>query len=217
MINDIDYWDIESWAAHSRKGEVCGIFGCHQPPVKKCDHCGNYYCGKHKNVINSPGHGLKEPDREEFEYSGYNCLILRHPELGLLCGYVGVKAGYVCHGKHYDHLPYADLFSIDVHGGLTFADEGDGSWRPKGYWWLGFDCGHAWDLVPQILELEETVFGSGIMSEFPYRDFTYVKKQVERLADQLATLEFIDWEFTWVWPFLLPVRYARRIYEKRRS
>lgn len=58
---EIDRWDIEDWAAHSRKGEVCGIFGCHSQPVERCEHCGNHYCEEHRWVIRGPGHWTDYP------------------------------------------------------------------------------------------------------------------------------------------------------------
>ncbi|MBA7548936.1 hypothetical protein ES705_41404 [subsurface metagenome] len=148
---------------------------------------------------------LDEPDRDEFEHAGLKCLILRHYELGHLCGYVAVPKGHLCYGKDYDHIPYDDLFPVEVHGGLTFSREGDGDTWPKGYWWLGFDCGHAWDRVPYMpLELGGT-----------YKNFRYVRRETEDLAEKVVTLEFIDWEFTWVWPLLLPLRTARRVWSKK--
>ncbi len=213
-MEKIDQWDVEAWAARSRNGEVCGILGCQYEPVVKCDHCGNMYCTLHAGVLNTPGHQGREPDREEFEHAGYKCIILRHYELGMLCGYVGVKKGHPCYGKHYDHMPYDDLFSIEVHGGLTFSDEDDGSWRPAGYWWLGFDCAHAWDKVPYVDIIAPLL---GHKPYGTYRNFEYVRQETEALANQVATLEFIDWQFTWVWPFLLPVRAARRIWSRRRN
>ena len=148
---------------------------------------------------------LDEPDKAEFEHAGLKCLILRHYELGHLCGYVAVPKGHLCYGKDYDHIPYDDLFPVEVHGGLTFSREGDGDTWPKGYWWLGFDCAHAWDCVPYMpLELGGT-----------YKNFRYVRRETEDLAEKVVTLEFIDWEFTWVWPLLLPLRTARRVWSKK--
>jgi len=148
---------------------------------------------------------LDEPDEEEFEHDGLKCLILRHRELGHLCGYVGVPKGHPCYGKDYDHIPYDDLLSVEVHGGLTFSREGnrDTSW-PQGYWWLGFDCAHAFDIVPYIsLQIGGT-----------YRNFDYVRRETKGLAEQLQKLDFIDWQFSCVWPLLLPIRTARRIWSK---
>ncbi|GAI64324.1 unnamed protein product [marine sediment metagenome] len=154
---------------------------------------------------------LDEPDKDEFEHAGLKCLILRHSELGHLCGYVAVPKGHLCYGKDYDHIPYDDLFPIQVHGGLTWCKEGDGDTWPKGYWWLGFDCAHAWDLVPQMLEL----IGRERREYETYRNFAYVRAQVKSLAEKVVTLEFIDWEFKWVWPLLLPLRTARGIWNKK--
>ena len=49
-MTDVDRWDIELWAANSRKGEVCGIIGCHNKPVTKCERCLNWYCEEHKDI-----------------------------------------------------------------------------------------------------------------------------------------------------------------------
>lgn len=218
---EIDRWDVEDWAAHSRRGEVCGIFGCRNNPAVRCDHYGNYYCEGHSFVLKTPGHTkeanlmsewLDEPNREEFEHAGYRCLILRHHELGHLCGYVGVSKGHPCYGKDYDHIPYDDLFPVEVHGGLTFSRVGDGDTWQKGFWWLGFDCAHAWDLVPYMLlhrELESP--------DSTYKNFQYVRRETEDLASQVATLDFIDWQFKWVWPLLLPPRAARSIWTRNHS
>ena len=152
---------------------------------------------------------LDEPDKDEFEHDGLKCLILRNLELGHLCGYVAVPKGHPCYGKDYDHIPYDDLFPVEVHGGLTFSGEGDGNRWPEGHWWLGFDCAHAWDLVPYMY----MPFGSS----GTYRNFQYVRQETKDLAEQVVTLDFIDWEFKWVWPLLLPIRTARKIWSKSRK
>jgi len=161
---------------------------------------------------------LDEPSREEFEHAGYRCLILRNPELGCLCGYTGVQKGHPCYGKGYEYIPYDDLLPVEVHGGLTFSSVGDGEKWPTGYWWLGFDCAHAWDLVPYMQELIAPL--EPYMQELTaplghrviYKNFQYVRQETKKLADQVAMLEFIDWEFCWVWPLLLPVRAVRGIW-----
>lgn len=122
---------------------------------------------------------MDEPDRQEFEYAGLKCLILRHPELKHLCGYVALPKGHPCYGKDYDDI------GVEVHGGLTFAREGDGKDWAKGYWWLGFDCAHAWDLVPQMVEL----IGRELWEHETYRNFAYVRAQIKSLAEQLAKVK----------------------------
>jgi len=111
-----------------------------------------------------------EPDRLEADYKGLKLLILRNERLGHLCGYVGVPEGHPFYGKDLEQL--ADL---DVHGGVTFTEEGDGKLRPKGFWWIGFDCAHFGDLVPKMRSLGWEV----------YRDIYYVLKETVKLADQI--------------------------------
>jgi len=63
--------------------------------------------------------------------------------LGIRCGYVRVPPEHPYHGLEYDEIPDR----IDVHGALTFsaADEPCEGEAGGGHWWLGFDCGHAFD------------------------------------------------------------------------
>jgi hypothetical protein len=122
---------------------------------------------------------MDEPDREEFEHAGLKCLILRHPELKHLNGYVALPKGHPYYGKGYDDI------DVEVHGGLTFAQEGDGKNWAKGYWWVGFDCAHWGDLVPQIVELLDRE-----PHEFEtYRNFAYVRGEIQDLAEQLAKVK----------------------------
>lgn len=149
---------------------------------------------------------MNEPDREEFEHAGLRCLILRHDEMKHLCGYVGVPKNHPWYGIDYnqclrgcegkpsfispsiinypctwesDHESPEKL--IDVHGGLTFSGMGDGKQRPAGYWWFGFDCAHAWDVVPNLK--------IPYLTEEAYRNFAYVRAEIKRLAEQLAKVK----------------------------
>jgi len=210
---------LSEWKQRSEAGEICGILGCYQNPVIQCPKCLNWYCDEHKDIHfhkadEKVSEWLDEPDRDEFEYAGLKCLILRHPEIGHLCGYVAVPKGYLCYGRHHDHLPYDDIFPIQVHGGLTWSKSGDGKTWPEGYWWLGFDCAHAWDLAPYMLGL---IPHTPIGIHGTYRNLQYVREETGKLASQIATIDFIDWQFQWVWPLLLPVGAARGIWSKRRK
>jgi len=143
---------------------------------------------KHVNDWKIPGPWVSEPDKAQWvdEATDLDCLIVRN-RMGALCGYVGLPPGHPYHGKDYDSTgPDA----LEVHGGLTFAGscneeapEGHGichipePGRPAEVWWLGFDCAHAGDLVPQL-----TMFPTE-----RYRTFDYVRGQCEQLAAQLAT------------------------------
>lgn len=140
-----------------------------------------------------------EPDKAQWvdDATGLDCLIVRN-RLGALCGYVGLPPGHPLHGTDYERA--YDHAEIDVHGGLTFADrcqdgaeDGPGVChvpelgRPHDVWWLGFDCAHACDLVPGMLELPglpERLQAPGYRDV--YRTFDYVRSEVANLAAQLA-------------------------------
>lgn len=130
------------------------------------------------------GEWKNEPDKAHWvdPETNFDCLILRN-KYGALCGYVGVPKGHRLYEKNYD---YEDF---EVHGGLTFSDkcmdtsdESIGICHPetgcanKNVWWLGFDCLHFDDFAPSC----DFGFNEGV-----YRNFSYVKKEVESLAEQL--------------------------------
>lgn len=122
---------------------------------------------------------LNEPDRKEWTAHGLPCVIIRHPHMGHLCGYVGVPEGHPAYSiAYYDSDWNNPVANLDVHGGVTFSEMGDGESLPAGYWWIGFDCAHLGDLCPGF-------HGSG---DGVYRDMTYVTAETERLAVQLAAM-----------------------------
>jgi len=67
---------------------------------------------------------------------GVRFIVMRGPFA--LCGYVGIPSEHPLAGHDYDNIP------VEAHGGLTFGAEGDGL-RPKGFYWYGWDYGHAGD------------------------------------------------------------------------
>lgn len=135
--------------------------------------------GKIKFAVH--GEWEQEPDEEEFVWAELPCLIKRHPNLGHLCGYVGVPPAHphyapkmrdkntfmrkdlVIDGKvvvagrpdlpeRLIDISYEDI-DIGVHGGLTFGEIGKGEhgWQ-EGFHWYGFDCAHSGDYGPYIDE-----------------------------------------------------------------
>jgi hypothetical protein len=134
-----------------------------------------------------------EPDREQWQHAGYACLAVRNHH-GNWCGYVGVDSAHPLYGKSYDDC------DVEVHGGLTYAGKCDGPichvpepGMPDDVWWLGFDCAHAWDLVPGRLafELETPAlrkYAAITRCEETYRDLAYVKASTEKLAEQLRAV-----------------------------
>lgn len=142
-----------------------------------------------------PGPWEKEDDRYEWTTAaGYPGLMTRGP-LGNWCGYAAVPNGHPLWGAAYDAW-----CNIEVHGGLTYsgpcrghichtAKPGD----PDNVWWFGFDCAHAFDFMPAMGPLRaDRSFGPTVPTKFPdevYRDYGYVREQVESLASQLQELE----------------------------
>lgn len=134
---------------------------------------------------------LDEPNQEEFVSSTYHCAIVRHPTMGHLCGYVAVQPGHPFWGKDYDSV------DVEVHGGLTWAaNTVIGIMHPApDLWWFGFDCAHLFDLVPQLWEHEQP--GGMFYGEFrttdkdTYRNWAYVRGEVEGLAAQFAKAEVL--------------------------
>lgn len=124
-----------------------------------------------------------EPDRVEFEHAGLPCLMVRQPRSGHWCGYAAVPPGHPAHGKEYDSL------DVNVHGGLTYGNRCSGQvcHVPKpgesdDVFWFGFDCAHSGDISPAYDR------NLGRYEFEAYRDAEYVRRETERLAEQLAAI-----------------------------
>lgn len=148
-----------------------------------------------------------EPDKVHWidKATDMDCLMVRGP-LGIWCGYVGVTKGHPAFDQDYDDV------GVSVHGGLTYADfcqpgedETVGvchvpqAGRPEHVYWLGFDTGHAYDLIPSMraknrkrfLETGDPLWddSSPIHRAEAYRDRAYVEHEVTDLARQLKDME----------------------------
>lgn len=138
----------------------------------------------------------KEPDLVEWRSDalpGLALLVVRSHTTGALCGYVGVPPGHPFHGKGYQDL---DEVPLDVHGGLTYAGSCAGHichvpapGEPDDVWWLGFDCGHAFDVSPQLDALVRQHSGTPhFRFEYAhYRSLDYVMSEVEKLGKQVLS------------------------------
>lgn len=67
------------------------------------------------------------------------------------CGYVGFEKNHWAYKSQYDYF----IWSVPVHGGLTFA--GDLPELDKNLWWLGFDCAHSGDKTRWNEGIERTL------------------------------------------------------------
>lgn len=143
-----------------------------------------------------PGEWQTEPDRIEWRYKGFPLLMVRNTRVtGSWCGYVGVPSSHPFYKTNYN-----EIGNVDVHGGLTYSDKcrADICHEPKkgesdDIWWLGFDCSHCDDISPKMgatMEFLRKQMGQtmpSILGSYgKYRNVKYVKKECQRLADQLV-------------------------------
>jgi hypothetical protein len=155
------------------------------------------------------GPWLDEPDKVQWpdEATGLPCMVKRGPG-GNWCGYVGVAEGHPLYKKGYtyswdDEVEGPTVNQLEVHGGVTYTDlcaehepgeEGHaichvpGPNDPDPVWWIGFDCGHAWDLSPERTA-RYAKLGIAPFADEVYRDIYYVKAQTVNLAKQLHAID----------------------------
>lgn len=134
-----------------------------------------------------------EPDKAVWvdEDTNLDCMIVRNL-MGALCGYVGMKPDTRLYGLSYDEVNFLiDSNSLEnVHGGLTYGAQCNGllichapdPGCPDHVYWLGFDCLHAFDGCPGYKQ------DNFWPEDRKYRNFAYVKREVESLAQQLWKL-----------------------------
>lgn len=99
---------------------------------------------------------------------------------------------------------------IRVHGGITYSESGNDfiSIPSKlGLWYFGFDCGHGGDYQPKLewslrdmrrLHPDMDPFPEGMFSMDIYRNFEYVKKEVETMAQQLRAIDYLKRRTQWI-------------------
>jgi hypothetical protein len=140
-----------------------------------------------------PGPWENEPDKVQYYDSEFDftCLIVRN-HMGSLCGYVGIPEGHPLYGKDYSSFPF-----IEVHGGITYSDFCQKSGHichipfpgePDNVWWVGFDCSHAWDVVPQLQKTLNDFGRPELLRDGFYKDIDYVKNEIKDLCRQLSEI-----------------------------
>lgn len=129
---------------------------------------------------------LRETHFLLWKEKNYLCCVLRSSEFGHLCGYVGFGKDHPLFGKG-GSPTYKGVDSLDVHGGITWADKICPCIHPnvfdKDLWWLGFDCAHLGDISPTS--------PTQLLFEEPratYRNFEYVREEVINLVKQLEKI-----------------------------
>lgn len=145
-------------------------------------------------------------------YKDHEYLIVLNTN-GHRCGYVAIPPDHpysstpeeertLMGGRPYKHYDY-DSLDIDVHGGLTFMSPDHGLKdllpMPCTDMWIGFDCGHCYDLADlkmfkkyfgqEQYELKESFFKAldhtDISLEQKVREYGYVEEQCHHIIDQL--------------------------------
>lgn len=173
------------------------------PTTKQCGLCGwkwsesgTHYCVNKKTstknaiYINKVGWGegvwQLEPDQSHFTLENGSPGIIKRDDInGALMGYMPIGREHPFHGKSFDKIP------VDVHGGLSFSKneliyDDQLAWfaSSKGWWWIGFDCAHAFDIMPAV--------GNMGMKPYPnatYKPYHYVRWELNRLAMQIERLK----------------------------
>lgn len=132
------------------------------------------------------GPWMTEPDRVQWQHSGYACLLVRRARYGYWCGYVGVDGGHPFYGKDWSDV---DAKIERVHRGLSYSARCEDPichtpepGMPADVWWFGFDCGSIFDLFPGTFANEQLPF------TVTYRAQTYAKHETEKLARQLRAI-----------------------------
>lgn len=120
-----------------------------------------------------------EPDFDIFTTaSGMQGMIWRMSHSGCLNGYVLIPEIHPAFEQDYDSDA---LQGTSAHGGLTFA----GEFKDRGIqgYWIGFDTDHYMDFAPG-----RSSGWAFTDSDTRYRDWEFVKSEVEALAAQLQAL-----------------------------
>jgi hypothetical protein len=124
----------------------------------------------------------------EWKSKGLSCVVTLPREHGHRCGYVRVPPGHPAHGKDYDTEPTVDLL---VHGGPTFTQIEPCTEHEDGQgWWIGFDCGHAFDKYDEP-GYEPTEFSLLHVGDHYWTE-DEVATECEQLAEQLVGMEFAE-------------------------
>lgn len=151
-----------------------------------------------------------EPDYIEWvdPMTEYRC-VMRRNDMGAWCGYVAIPSTHPAHGITNETDVGDELM---CHWGVTYSSCG----HPMDFdlengivtdlWWFGFDCCHAYDLVPaaEILRRKsplEQIFGDlkDIIGEvetnerrWVYRDMAYVEGHIQCILEQLVAYAVLN-------------------------
>jgi len=104
--------------------------------------------------------------------------VIRHPKFLNLNGYIYLSPTHPWYKKHYNEI------DAEVHGGLTYSELD----KETGYWCIGFDTNHAGDLSL----INFMMGGNSDLYDTSYKNWDYVKNEVESLAYQASLIGIAD-------------------------
>lgn len=159
----------------------------------------NLMCQKLK-LESGEGEWINEINRLEFKHAGFDCLINRNQFLAW-CGYVGIPKTHPCYGKEILMQDYT--LPEGVHGGVSYSQEchelicHQTENKEDNLWWIGFDCAHAYDLIPYLNHIRKKWGGNWQKIELDcnikymdvYRNIDYVTNETKNLAEQLLQIQ----------------------------
>jgi hypothetical protein len=93
---------------------------------------------------------------------GFRFAILRGRSA--LCAYLGIPLNHPLAWRKYKSI------DVRVHGGLTYDAPGGDGYLPEGYYWYGWDHGHAGDKVCFAEEVENILASTKEESPIPSTD-----------------------------------------------
>ena len=148
------------------------------------------------------GEWVEELDFIEFEYKGYRATVIRRllkePCAEEECWFGGHLCGYVKIPNEYPPFEEEEI-DLECHGGITFEGIMDEEH------WIGFDCGHAGDLIPTMMQhfkndnlvfntFQKLLIETNPFSKFPalnhiYRNMNYCTEECMKIIDWLRERE----------------------------
>jgi hypothetical protein len=120
----------------------------------------------------------QEGNFKKFNYKGLDCEIFRN-ELGILCGYLTIPKFSKLYQMNMNELP------VNPHGGITYHSQDNSGLK------IGFDCGHAGDLIPYIGNFEKNMYriyayGNKINT---YRNMEYVEQELYTMVNDILNAD----------------------------
>lgn len=131
------------------------------------------------------GEWIEEIDEMDFSYKNYVCAIKRNTS-GNLCGYVALCKEHPYFSKNYDEM------EIECHGNLTYGEKTHSKIFIQ--YWVGFDCGHVFDLIPVIKSTKEIFsmrngFPPSELFNGTYKNMNFCIEQCKSIVNQLIVIE----------------------------